>query len=193
MTAGGFELRRWKVSGDSTDGEISLVLGTLWNKRKDTISINPAMLKVNETDTVTKRTILSATHKVFDPIGFTCLVSLPPKLLLKDLWVKKMDWDVKIVDSRGEKFNNWLKELPILNQIKISRKLGRENLTLRCVRTFSDVSGLAYAAAVFARVEGENSVSISLLSARSRIAPQKTTIPRLELMAATIAVDLPLP
>ena len=49
---------------------------------------------------------------------------------------------------------------------------------------------MAYAAIVFARIEGEKSNFVHLLSAKSRVAPKKSTIPRLELMAATIAVRL---
>lgn len=67
--------------------------------------------------------------------------------------------------------------------------LGKENLTLH---TFSDASGSAYATAVFARTEYENEINVRLLSARSRIAPERATIPRLELMAAMIAVRLTL-
>lgn len=51
---------------------MTLVLGILWNKSKDNISINPTVLNLNNPDIITKRVILSAAHKVFDPIGFTC-------------------------------------------------------------------------------------------------------------------------
>ena len=61
---------------------------------------------------------------------------------------------------------------------------------MRAIHAFGDASGAAYAAAVFARVEDGTSVRVQLLTARSRIAPKKSTIPRLELMAATIAVRL---
>lgn len=81
----------------------------------------------------------------------------------------------------------WLNDLPALNQIEISRKLGKGDLTLH---TFYDVSGSAYATAVFARIERGNKIDISLLSARSRLSPKKATIPRLELMAALIGVRL---
>ncbi|XP_011698795.1 PREDICTED: uncharacterized protein LOC105456446 [Wasmannia auropunctata] len=43
LAAGGFELRGWESSGDSKENETSLVLGLLWNKMEDTISINPSI------------------------------------------------------------------------------------------------------------------------------------------------------
>ena len=45
---------------------------------------------------VTKRSILSAAHKVFDPIGFISPMTLLPKLLLKSLWKQKIDWDTPV-------------------------------------------------------------------------------------------------
>lgn len=164
MKAGGFELRGWENSHDSSENETTLVLGILWNKRKDSISINQTVLNLNEPDVITKRVILSAAHKVFDPIGFTCPTSLLPKLLLKELWTEKIDWDAKVTDRQADKFVNWRNDLPALNRIEIPRKFGKGDLTLH---TFSDASGSAYAAAIFARIEYKNAVNISLVSARS--------------------------
>jgi len=187
MSQGGFELRGWKSSNDATENRETLVLGILWNKEKDSPSINPTVVKPKNPNIITKREILSAAQKMFDPIGFTCPTSLLPKLLLKELWTEKIDWDTKVADNQANRFVNWLKDLPVLNKIEIPRKLGKGDLTLH---VFSDASGTAYAAVVFARVEYEKTVKITLLSARSRLAPEKATIPRLELMAATIATRL---
>ena len=187
MAAGGFELRGWEQSGEFSEKESSLVLGISWNKRKDTISVNPAVVDIDKPKIVTKRAILSATHKIFDPIGFTCPVSLQPKIFLKQLWKEKIDWDTEINDKRSEKFSIWLNELPFVKQIEIPRKLGDGSLS---IHAFGDASGLAYAAAVFARIEYGDFVDLQLLSARSRIAPEKASIPRLELMAASIATRL---
>ncbi|XP_070511633.1 uncharacterized protein [Cardiocondyla obscurior] len=71
--------------------------------------------------------------------------------------------------------------------IEIPRKISTGELSLH---TFCDASAVAYAAAVFARIKTESSVKIELLSAKSRIVPEKATIPRLELLAASIAVRL---
>lgn len=165
MASGGFELQGWESSGDLSENE-TMVLGVLWNKRKDTIAINPSLLKSEyPVKVITKREILSTTHKVFDPIGFTCPASLLPKLLLKELWTEKIDWDTEITNSRRDRFLNWLKALPMLKAIEISRKLGRGDLTLH---TFCDASASAYAAVVFARIENRDTrtIEVRLLSAR---------------------------
>ncbi|XP_036140498.1 uncharacterized protein LOC118644875 [Monomorium pharaonis] len=99
MRAGGFELRGWESSYDSLENETTFVLGILWNKREDTLSINPTMLNFNSSDVITKRIILSAAHKIFDPIGFTSPTSLLPKLLLKELWAEKIDWDTRVDEN----------------------------------------------------------------------------------------------
>ena len=44
--------------------------------------INPSNLEFQEPKVITKRSILSATQRVFDPIGFSSPISLPPKILL---------------------------------------------------------------------------------------------------------------
>lgn len=187
MSSGGFDLRGWESSGDFVASESTVVLGISWNKRTDTLSINKAILDIEIPVIVTKRVILSLTHKIFDPIGITCPIALQPKLILKSLWKEKIAWDVEIQDSRKDEFHKWIKELSLLKELEIPRSLGEGDITLH---VFRDASGLAYAAAVFARVEHEGIVSVQLLNAKSRLAPEKTTIPRLELMAATIAVRL---
>lgn len=64
MEAGGFEFRGWENSHDSGENETTLVLGILWNKRKDSILINQTVLNLNYPDVITKRVILSAAHNI---------------------------------------------------------------------------------------------------------------------------------
>jgi hypothetical protein len=72
---------------------------------------------------VTRRTMLSLAQRVFDPIGFTCLISHSPKLLLQNCWEKKGEWDQEVPEDVRNDFLLWLRELPLLEEIKIRRWL----------------------------------------------------------------------
>ncbi|GFW87490.1 uncharacterized protein TNCV_1301351 [Trichonephila clavipes] len=87
-----FNLRGWVHTGVSEAEKGTLleeekkvpVLGLIWKPDKDTLSVNwEENSKINEIP-VTKRKILSAVHRIFDPIGFTCPVTLEPKILLQE-------------------------------------------------------------------------------------------------------------
>lgn len=183
----GFDLRACESTNDNSEKESTLVLGMLWNKKRDTISINPRTFESEDIQLITKRTILSATHKIFDPIGITCPVALKPKMILRNLWEEKIDWDANIEGKLKQEFLQWSRKIKLLKNVEIPRTIGVGKVTLH---TFGDVSGAAYAAVVFARVEWGDSVKVTLLNAKSRVAPKGATIPRLELMAATIGVRL---
>lgn len=62
--------------------DIVTVLGILWYLKEDTLCCNISSIK-NTLIPVTKKSLLSVTHKVFDPIGFTCPFTMTPKFLLQ--------------------------------------------------------------------------------------------------------------
>ncbi|GFR13844.1 hypothetical protein TNCT_107481 [Trichonephila clavata] len=47
----------------------------MWNVKEDTFSIS--YRETESKEEVTKRRILSLAHRIFDPIGFTCPITLP--------------------------------------------------------------------------------------------------------------------
>ena len=67
-----FDLCEWEYNGDNSDKRQTPVLGIIWDKESDTLFINTENLNNLEFEKITKRTILSVTHKVFDPLGFLC-------------------------------------------------------------------------------------------------------------------------
>ena len=90
-------------------------------------------------------------------------------------------------------FLRWLRDLPLLEEVKIPYCLrGIEDSVLNCsLHTFCDASKSAYTAAVFVRTEYNSSVQVQLVQAKSQMSPIKPlTIPRLELLAATIGARL---
>lgn len=192
-----FDLRGWEFTQlGRIDTTVTPVLGLSWCITKDTLAINGANLK-ELTDirskVVTKRLILSIAQRVFDPIGFTCPAILSPKLLLQRTWKQQLGWDTPVDTATEQTFREWIDELPHLLSIEIPRWTcaGIAEGKLRSLHTFCDASKDAYAAVVFLRIERDNEVAIYLLAAKSRIAPLKEmTIPRLELLSATIGARL---
>ncbi|GFT60853.1 integrase catalytic domain-containing protein [Trichonephila clavipes] len=168
------------------------VLGLKWDLDQDLLSVD---IKVHESknEILTKRKILSLVHKIFDPIGYTCPVTLIPKIMLQECWTLKVKWDSELPASIWQKFQKWKDQLDRLKAIAVPRCMiedpeTSQNLSLH---VFCDASKAAYATCIFLKSENENSASCQLVQARSRVAPLKSiSIPRLELFACTIGARL---
>ncbi|OXA52865.1 Pro-Pol polyprotein [Folsomia candida] len=167
----------------------TMVLGLIWDKYEDTLSCDIKM--DNLPDKLTKRSVLSMVHKVYDPIGFSCPALIKPKMLLQKAWERKTGWDEPLPMEEAKEFKKWCEELPHLKSIHLPRFMKLESTRVLQMHVFCDASQDAYAAVVFLRSEVGDQVEISLLQAKARVAPlKKPTIPRLELMAALIGVRL---
>ncbi|CAB0002444.1 unnamed protein product, partial [Nesidiocoris tenuis] len=184
-----FDLRGWVHSGMESNEEPSVsLLGMRWSFSDDTLFCDVNSL-ANQPTPLTKRGLLSAAQKLYDPIGFTSPTSLVPKLLLQETWRSNIGWDTELCGSTAKQFSNWLREIPCLAECNLPRKL-KESSTCSdlSLHVFADASKLAYAACAFLRVSYGDKVSLALLQSRSRVAPlEATTLPRLELLAALIA------
>ncbi|GFY10040.1 hypothetical protein TNCV_3699981 [Trichonephila clavipes] len=60
--------------------------GMIWDRHCDSLSLNIPDLRELMEEVITKRNILAASHKVFDPLGITGPVLLLPKHWLQSLW-----------------------------------------------------------------------------------------------------------
>ena len=72
---------------------------------------------------VSRRKILSIVHKIFDPVGFSCPVTLLPKLLIQNSWNCKIGWDEPLPENMQRNFEGWIAELPLLSEVRIPRCL----------------------------------------------------------------------
>ena len=183
--------------------QVTKVLGMTWDKEFDTLGID---LEMPETPSkITKRSILSTVHKVFDPIGFTAPALIKPKLLLQEVWAKEVDWDEELSEEVAARFRTWVTELVFLKELKIPRYLKPHDVPMggASIHTFCDASQDAYAAVIFLRTSSDNGTSIRFMQAKARVSPLKRTkdkngvtterrasIPRLELLAAVIGARL---
>lgn len=69
----------------------SRILGILWNPSSDTFRFS--IESQSPTNRITKRTILSETSKVFDPLGLLGPVVIVSKLLMQEIWQLGIQWD----------------------------------------------------------------------------------------------------
>ncbi|GFX95229.1 uncharacterized protein TNCV_848201 [Trichonephila clavipes] len=107
LALGKFDLRGWRHSDiesnfdcqdnqQKSDPEEIIVLRLMWNVcvKEDTFSIS--YKETESKEEVTKRRILSLAHRYFEPIGFTCPITLITELLIEECWKIKTSWNSKL-------------------------------------------------------------------------------------------------
>ena len=168
------------------------VLGLKWDPISDYLCIS-APKEVNIM-LITKRNILSILAQCYDPIGLINPVTVKGKMLMQKLWAHKFDWDTKIEsESILEEWKSFSSNLPLLSRLQIPRfYFLNKSIKKIEIHGFADASLLAYGGCVFFRtVYSNNTVSCTLISSKSRIAPIKSvTLPRLELCAMLLLSKL---
>ncbi|XP_075159013.1 uncharacterized protein LOC142232177 [Haematobia irritans] len=206
LDKGGFMLRKWITNSDELLQEIpsdirdpSLVLdfesgntvktlGIQWNTKDDNFSFK---IGLSEMSSVTKRSILSESASLYDPLGWLTPSTLIAKTLFKNLWENGLDWDTDIPDSIRSQWIKYRSSLPKLSALRIPRWIHWSPGSIVDLHCFCDASTTAYAAVVYSRVESVDGIFVTILQAKSKVSPIKTvTIPRLELCAATLLVKL---
>ena len=167
-------------------------LGLLWSATTDNFTFKP---RVSRESRITKRSFLSATASVFDPLGFITPYTVQARILIQDMWIDGCDWDDPLPETVNSKVVNWYSDLAELSDLKIPRclqKVATNSPVNRQIHVFADASEVAYGAVAYLRcVYHDGHVSTALISSRARVAPiAAVSIPRMELMAAVLAVQL---
>ncbi|XP_071963870.1 uncharacterized protein [Antedon mediterranea] len=166
-------------------------LGVKWSLSTDTFGYS-----INKKERpATRRGMLSITSSVYDPLGFVGPCILPAKAIQQELCQKGLGWDDKIPDACKARWEDWLQDLPKLEQFSIPRcfkPLNFENIVKRELHHFSDASSHGYGAVSYLRqINVNGDISCAIVMAKSRLAPLKTmTIPRMELSAAVVSTRL---
>ena len=102
-------LRQWTSNDDtinkmaSQDGACAedvtncKVLGLVWNSNIDSLSLSLDKLiqEIHALQSITKRSVLSLSSKLFDPLRFVEPVSAKGKIMMHELWKMKMPWDTR--------------------------------------------------------------------------------------------------
>ena len=174
-------------------------LGLSWDTRLDRLTFKATMGRMSEDirserRKPTKREVLRITMSIFDPLGLLAPFVVGSKILLQDIWRSGCGWDTVIGDHEFEWWRRWIRELPKVADLAVSRcyvEAGKTKTRLE-LHVFCDASEKAYAAVAYWRtVYEDDSCTLALIGSKSRVAPHKpVTIPRLELQAAVLACRL---
>lgn len=171
------------------------VLGVGWLVEEDSFTFSCGV--PNERRIATKRTFLSALSAVFDPLGLVVPVMVPLRSLFQKVCTLRIGWDDRLPSDVESVWVEWLANMHQLADIKVKRCLVPiENAcAVLDLHIFADGSEMAYAASAYTRYTSETgSIICTLLMAKARQVPISrgayTTIPRIELAAAKLAITL---
>lgn len=166
------------------------VLGISWNSVSDEISLYQSKKVCKEEcmhHQITKRLALSVISSVFDPLGFLSPVLIKGKLFIQKLWKCKYSWDEQLPESLVQEFQSICQSLSQISAIKFPRCVINPNIS--DLHIFCDSSAVAYGLVAYAVDSGNK--SSNLLMSKVRVAPSPPlTIPKLELLALTLATRL---
>ena len=169
----------------STPGKGKL-LGAPWDKGEDILSVpfpnSPAEL--------TKRGILANLAKVYDPLGVVSPVMLNGRRIYRETCNHKISRDAPLPEVIARQWTAWKNQLPASLSTQRSLARFREPIQDVQLHAFGDASGYGVSAAIFAVVTQDSGVTQGLVTAKSRLAKQGLTIPRLELVSGHMAANL---
>lgn len=135
LTAGCFNLRKYRsnsrtlLNSDTINSQDNLALsqscqtlGLGWNPSQDTLhfSINTSN---DDKKCVTKRSILSTTFKIFDPLGLLSLCTVKPKILIQKLWKAKLGWDEPAPPEIQRVWSRFITKIHQLKDFSIPRNV----------------------------------------------------------------------
>ena len=206
LQKGGFNLRKWasnhpslrhEFSNDRSSAHLSLdptetvkTLGLYWDSVTDSFlySVNLP----NPMEKISKRSILSQTAKLFDPLGLLGPVIVVAKIIIQQLWKSNLTWDDPVPNDIRIRWEEYKNQLSMLNKVKVKRCIVIPEAIELQLHGFCDASEKAFGACLYLRSSNKQGQHItSLICSKSRVAPIKTTtLPRLELCAATLLSKL---
>ncbi|XP_033759555.1 uncharacterized protein LOC117341801 [Pecten maximus] len=168
---------------------IERALGVQWCTESDVIRFKIVI----KDQPLTRRGILSMVSSVYDPLGFLAPFVLTAKVILQELCKLQLGWDDQVPNGFQDQWCVWIKDLQKLSDFKVDRCIkppGFEDIQSAQLHHFADASETEYGTVSYLRMKNaEGKTHCTFVMGKSRVSPLKqTTIPRLELTAATVAI-----
>ncbi|XP_075150712.1 uncharacterized protein LOC142224812 [Haematobia irritans] len=168
------------------ESSVTSALGISWDQQTDNFlfSFSPKSYP----GSVTKRTILSLSSSLFDPLGFLATLIIKAKIILQELWILNIAWDESIPQDLHTAWINLVHDFELLSSLQISRYCLSPNPISIQLHGFCDSSIRPYGCCLYIRVKTmSGKVHSQLYTAKSRVAPTKRkSLPNLELCGAQL-------
>ncbi|GFU33464.1 integrase catalytic domain-containing protein [Trichonephila clavipes] len=160
----GMQLHKWSSNCiellsnfNVSDGDVSLTipdetkaLGLLWRPQKDTLAFSVSSIAdASDSSTITKRSVLSATARLFDPLGLISPVVTKAKLVMQELWRLKLDWNDSLPIHLETHWKRIVKSLGAINNLNIPRYILLDDALRIELHGYCDSSLKADGAAIF--------------------------------------------
>ncbi|XP_011859616.1 PREDICTED: uncharacterized protein LOC105557081 [Vollenhovia emeryi] len=207
LSAGGFKIHKWcsdreealeglpphlresasKLGSDAND--TIKTLGIKWSPKVDQFQFFVQGAEAAKT----KREVLSAISRIFDPLGLIGPILTTAKLIMQETWRSGGQWDESLPILLAKKWEQFRRDLNDVQMISIPRRvIPSKNTSKIYLHGFCDASAGACGACLYVQAEDEQGTYTSrLLCSKSRIAPIKPiSIPRLELCSAVLLARL---
>jgi len=161
-------------------------LGLEWEPTSDTFQFRMQVTGHAKS----KREILSAISKLFDPLGIVSPIIVRAKLIMQETWRTNIEWDDILPDRIQMAWNDYIRDLENFGAIHVPRHvMSRSPHDVINLHAFCDSSERAYDACVYVQTTSQGSnLQSMLLCAKTRV--KKLTIPRLELCGAVLLAKL---
>ncbi|XP_068227672.1 uncharacterized protein [Palaemon carinicauda] len=165
-------------------------LGLSWDVNTDQFLFQLS----SENKPITRRGILSMVNIIYDPLGFLAPNIIHGKLLLRKLVSETGDWDQPLSDETATEWISWRNTLQELENLRIPRTYVPylSETVSKELHVFSDASKKAIAAVAYLRTTDiSGTPSLGFVLGKAKVAPTGGhTIPRLELCAAVLAIEI---
>lgn len=136
-----------------------------------------------------KHDVLQLAPKTYDPLGFISPVTVKAKLLIQELWQRKLEWDEPLPTELDAKWDDIAQDIQEAGKLVLPRCFFSQVQSKAqpiYLHVFADACPKAYGAAAYIS-NGNQSL---LVMPKSLVALKKLTLPQLELMAALICTRL---
>ena len=171
---------------------LSKALSIKWNVSDD--AFYNVSREHDSPSVVTRRSMLSKVSSMYDPLGLICPVILQGKALFQEATRMKLAWDDGVPSELSHQWSQWLSSLSHLSSLSFPRCIIPKEFAdgVMELHHFCDASVREFGACSYLHiVDHRGQIHVSLVAGKARLAPMKqASIPRLELLGATVAAKL---